>query len=108
MSSVRTPAFTKAEEAIIKDGYVEFKDTIDAPFSATITKFSKDLAWSKITERVNGTGIYNRTHKQVIKKFKNLKNDLKSKMANERRSASTTGGGPPLKEVSIILHIFSF
>ena len=101
----RKPSFTKVEEAVIQDDYVEFKSTIEAPFSSEITKKLKDNVWQTITDRINGTAMSGttRTTKEVYKKFKNMKTTLKSKLAAERKSASATGGGPPRKEVSCSL-----
>jgi hypothetical protein len=96
----RKAAFSKSEEAIIRDGFIEFKDTIEAPLSAKVTKRMKDNVWKELAERCNSVGVEDRTAAEVNKKFKNMKSALKEKIAAEKKSAKQTGGGMPLREVS--------
>ena len=99
--NTRRPTFSKAEEAVIKDGYIEFKDTIEAALSNKVTKKDKDLVWTIITDRLNAIGPnVQRTLEEVHKKFKNLKQKNKENIAKENKSAIRTGGGPPVHEVS--------
>lgn len=100
-SKPRRPAFSKAEEAILKDSYIEYREVIDGALSNRVTKKDKDMAWEKVKENVNasGAGVV-RSVEEVKKKFKNMKQRLKEKMAIERKSVSQTGGGSPVSEVS--------
>lgn len=102
--SQRKPTFSKLDEAIIKDGYVEFKEIIEAPFSSTVTKSAKDKVWQTITDRLNASSTVYRSPSEVHKKFKNLKSSMKQKIATEKRSERTTGGGSPVQEVSTTLY----
>ena len=96
----RRPTFSQSEESAIKEGYLDYKEIIEAPFSNGVTKKDKDCAWSKITERVNSTGNCQRTVVEIMKKFKNMKQKVKERVAKENKSACMTGGGPPIYEVS--------
>ena len=100
MSDKRKAAFSKREETIIRDGYVEFKHVIEAPLSAKVTKSIKDDVWTTITNRVNAEAVgVKRTPAEINKKLKNMKYVVKDKISKERKSVQKTGGGPPDEKV---------
>ena len=106
----RKPAFTKAEESIICDGYLEFKSTIDTALSSRVTKRMKDDVWKTNAQRCNSCPLRGglRTASECNKKFRNIKSTLKEKVNKEKKSVHQTGGGPPANEVSKTIFMLSF
>ena len=103
--SKRKAAFTKAEEAVIRDGYLEFKEIVDAPLSSKVTKRMKDEVWATLADRCNADmmGGDLRSPQDCNRKLRNMKNVLKEKVTNKKKSAKKTGGGPAVFEVRPIL-----
>lgn len=60
----------------------------------------KDEVWTKLATRCTATGTDERTSSELNKKFRNMKTEVKHKVAAEKKSSGKTGGGPPLCEVS--------
>ena len=75
-SRKRKAPFSKSEESIIRDGFIEFKDIIEAPLSSKITKRMKDEVWPKLAKRCNDAGTEVRTGAEVNKKFRNMKSTV--------------------------------
>lgn len=98
MDSRRAPNFSKLQERIILDMYVEKKDLLDAPLSRKVTKEMKDAEYDRILTAVNAAdSSYKRSMNGLKEKLKSLKSKLKNKVAAEKKALKRTGGGPSEK-----------
>ena len=95
MATSRSTNYTSEEMEIL----ITFLENNRALVSGELGRSVKNLKeqndlWQKATDLINGIGLgKERTSKQVRKKWSDLKNIIKKKVANNRHSLTGTGGG---------------
>ncbi|XDV17231.1 hypothetical protein PO909_023128 [Leuciscus waleckii] len=89
----RAAYFTEAELEVLMHAYEEFKPIIMKKSNTAAWAKERELAWQKITDRVNACNPSGarRTLSQVKMKHKNILQKANRKKAEAR----LTGGGPP-------------
>ncbi|XP_026095376.1 uncharacterized protein LOC113073011 isoform X3 [Carassius auratus] len=89
----RAAYFTEAELEVLMHAYEEFKPIILKRSNTAASAKARELAWQKITDRVNACNPSGatRTLSQVKMKHKNIL----QKANRKKTEARLTGGGPP-------------
>ncbi|XP_047127559.1 uncharacterized protein LOC124808482 [Hydra vulgaris] len=101
-SKKRAENWTTEQLTLLIKLYNEKKQLLDGKLSPSISKFTKDDAWSKIADQVSLVGP-DRTVHQCKKKLSDQKSDSKGKAARIIFSMNKTGGGEKcLEELNFI------
>jgi hypothetical protein len=93
----RRPHFKSGEIEVLKQEVERHKAVLFGAFTASLTKSKKNRTWLGIAAKVNEVGTAQRTLDEVRKKWDNLKQDCKGKLATTYKPSTmrVTGGGPP-------------
>ncbi|ODM90792.1 putative nuclease HARBI1 [Orchesella cincta] len=91
----RSTNWLTCEESTLAQEGAKYFDTITGKFSPNLSKATKKEAWELITAKVNAVGGQSRSVDKVQKKWSNLRSSTKHIVAQNSRSITQTGGGPP-------------
>uniref|UniRef100_A0A8W8JD07 Myb/SANT-like DNA-binding domain-containing protein n=1 Tax=Magallana gigas TaxID=29159 RepID=A0A8W8JD07_MAGGI len=78
----------------------ENKSVLRSKFGAGVTTVKKRETWGEITDAINATSSTKRSVEEVEKKWHNIQMRGKAEIADARRSAKKTGGGPAGKPLT--------
>ena len=89
----KTVNFTSDEVDILVDLYNKYQNILQGKFGSVSGAGLKKKKWNEILEAVNTIGQNNRTIPQLKKKMKNLRQKVKQKASDNKKSFRKTGGG---------------
>uniref|UniRef100_A0A8W8IDY6 Myb-like domain-containing protein n=1 Tax=Magallana gigas TaxID=29159 RepID=A0A8W8IDY6_MAGGI len=96
----RKPNWTTDECLYLSKLVDENKSVLRSKFGAGVTTVKKRETWGKITDAINATSSTKRSVEEVEKKWHNIQMRGKAEIADARRSAKKTGGGPAGKPLT--------
>lgn len=101
MAENKAPDMNDEELMVLMTEYEVHRQIIDSNSKTAEIGRKKRLAWKAIAESVNAISSIHRSEDQIKIKIKNIKSKAKTKSLEVRKSVSGTGGGPPMKRLSV-------
>lgn len=95
----RAPNFTNSEKEALIATVAKYKGTVENKKTDATTSFEKSQAWFEITKEFNARSpdLTFRGTESLKKYWSNIKEDLRKRVGESRRSLYKTGGGPPIQ-----------
>lgn len=93
----RSPNYTIREKEVLLSIVSNFKNIIENKKTDAVSVTEKNRAWFSMTQKFNAMSPNNvfRPTESLKKYYDNLKEDLRKRAGEERKSLYKTGGGPP-------------
>ena len=90
----KQPTFTEDELLVMVTEVAKRKQLVTGCFSVgvdSVSRKAKEFAWCEITAAVSGVNSFTRSEKDVRKKFRDYRSDVKRRVGQHRHRMQGTG-----------------